>query len=75
MLYQDLISGPNSTTDLIRQNPNLTYDEINDLVGGFSGGPYGGTPDFSYFADGGSTNKYENMSTYQKLKMMADSIG
>jgi len=27
------------------------------------------------FNEGGSTNKYQNMSTFEKLKMMADSIG
>ncbi len=71
MLYQDLISGPNPTTDLMTQNPNLSYSDINDLVGGLSGGASSGTPDFGYFADGGSTNKYQNMSTHEKLMRMA----
>ena len=74
MLYQDLISGPNPTTDLMRQNPNLSLSEINDLSGGLSGGASRGTPDFGYFADGGSTNKYENMSTHEKLMRMASEM-
>jgi hypothetical protein len=71
MLYQDLISGSNPTTDLMMQNPNLSYSDINDLAGGLSGGASSGTPDFGYFADGGSTNKYQNMSTHEKLMRMA----
>jgi len=70
-LYQDLIAGPNPTTDLMMQNPDLSLSDINDLAGGLSGGAYGGSPDFGYFADGGSTNKYENMSTHEKLMRMA----
>ena len=70
-LYQDLISGPNPTSGLMMQNPDLSYSDINDLAGGLSGGAYGGSPDFDYFADGGSTNKYENMSTHEKLMRMA----
>jgi len=57
LLYQDLISGPNPQADLMTQNRNLSYNDINDLAGGLSGGAYGGTPDFGYFADGGSINK------------------
>ena len=70
-LYQDLIAGPNPTSDLMMQNPDLSLSDINDLAGGLSGGAYGGSPDFGYFADGGSTNKYENMSTHEKLMRMA----
>jgi hypothetical protein len=74
MLYQDLISGPNPTTDLMRQNPNLSLSEINDLSGGLSGGASRGTPDFGYFADGGLTDNYGNMSTHEKLMRMASKM-
>jgi len=68
MLYQNLISGPNPTVDLMMQNPNLSYSDINDLAGGLSGGAYSGTPDFGYFADGGSA------STYDVLKLINDTM-
>ena len=49
LLYQDLIAGSNPVTELMTQNPKLSYNEINDLVGGLSGGASSGTPDFGYF--------------------------
>lgn len=49
LLYQELIAGSNPVTELMTQNPNLNYEEINDLVGGLSGGVSSGTPDFGYF--------------------------
>ena len=49
LMYQALIAGPNPVTELMTQNPTLNYEEINDLVGGLSGGASSGTPDFGYF--------------------------